>query len=636
MIVVQRSESVAAADAEAALFSDLDGRPGAWMGCDVVSEGLFQRASMACAVPALRFCLDGATLTATALTPAGAGLLAAFEAAGGKACATHASGRAVVAELRRFLALFAHASPELALFGALSFDYFRLGDAAALPDDGRRRLVLYFPERVLVVDEAGSRWVDFRFSGIVQGTPGGVPQVRIESDRDELPPGGHAKRVAEGIARLRRGELHSLVLSQTFRRRTDVAASEAFGALRARNPYPGMFFCNLGGGEILFGASPDLQVRGDAGWVEVAPVCGTLRRGADPVDDAAQAFALLASEKEGSAIALCADSAAAELAQVCEVGSVEVVSFRRPFFFSTIIHAVDHLRGRRRAGLDGFDLLLAHATPATVAGWPKPEAVRAIAALEADWRGWYAGAVARIGTDGSVEAYTVLRAARIAGGIAEIRTGGNILVDSDPGKEEDETRLKAETLFRVLAGRAQVSQPVAGATYPLRGIEGSDPFGPALRNALARAGCVEAREGVTVLSGVPSARRMPAEPLLAIGEGALWLLEREGARVTPLAAPESARTVAGDVTAGGFLAGLGSFAAGWYALRGVREGALPANWVGSALSESGWILAAQHRTRRACALLFRPESVLSMRGEAGLEAIRAALAWLQRDMFGRK
>jgi anthranilate synthase len=443
MITITRSESKAQAPQVDALLEELETRPGLWMGCDVASAGLFERRSIACARPALRFCLTGPLLEVTAMTAAGSALLpalsamASFASVKGGLRAKFGTGAAVTELLRAFLAGFQPRSAELALFGAFSFDFFRLAEEAPLPEDGRCRLVLYFPERVLVAGEHESAWIDFSWPG-KRGETGDVAPAAIASAEDEMPSGGHAQRVAQGVELLRRGELFSLVLSQTFRRRTAVSPAKAFTTLRQRNPYPAMFFCNLGGGEILFGASPDLQVRADAQTVESAPVCGTLRRGADPVEDADQALALLESHKEGTAIALCADSAADELARVCEPGSVRVVSHRRPYFFSTIIHAISHVRGRRRAGLDALDLLLAHAAPATVTGLPKAAAIRAIGKIEADWRGWYAGAVARLGSDGSAEVYTVLRAARIAGGVAEIRTGGNIVADSVPENEEEE------------------------------------------------------------------------------------------------------------------------------------------------------------------------------------------------------
>jgi anthranilate synthase len=641
MIVVERRESAAtAADAEALLHS-LDHSPGIWIGCDVHAEGLFRRESTACAKPALRFSLEGSTLVVVPLSGAGAGMLQSigrlgeFDAHEGGLRASMRSGVAVLQVLRKFLAGFRPQSRELALFGALSFDYYRFGDDAALPEDGQVRLVLYLPEAVVVSSDAGVRRVDFSFGPPAPMPPARPMPARATAETADEPPGTHASRVAQAVDLLREGGLYALVLSQSFHRPARVAAGRAFAALRQRNPYPAMFFCNLGEGEVLFGASPDMQVRADDSWIETAPVCGTFRRGVDPLDDDAQARALLASGKEAAALALCADSAANELAACCEPASIELLSHRRPYFFSTIIHTIDHLRGRRREGVDAFDILLAHATPATVTGVPKPAAIAAIERLESSPRGWYAGAVVRIGSDGSLDAHTVLRAARIAGGIAEVRCGGNILVDSDPQSEEDEVRLKAQTLFRVLEGAepAPLSASPASVRWQLRQLIGADPFRERLLDALARAGARLGPDGVvSVLCGTPPDGIAPEGPLLAVGEGALWLLETQGAKSGKLPSPRFGRVETAAVQRDTFLGSVRSLEVGGYAARGLRADGLPRGWRPAATTADGYVLAAENAEASACALLFRPDSILSLRAGAGVHAIESALARL--DPYG--
>jgi anthranilate synthase len=635
MIDVERRESAATAGDADAFLQALEHKPGIWMGCDVQAEGLFRKESMVCAEAALRIALIGRQLIVTPMSEAGAGLLpevarlGTFLGEAGGLLATVSSGAWVVRFLRQFLASLRPSSREFSLFGVLAFDYYRLGHDAPLPDDGRCRLVLFLPQTVVAVDESGVRRVDFGFGkASTEVVEAAAPRAAVGEMRADEPPGRHAARVARAVELLREGGLHSLVLSQAFHRPAKVAAGRAFEALRKRNPYPAMFFCNLGG-EVLFGASPDLQVRADAEWIETAPVCGTYRRGADPLDDDVQAQSLLGSGKEAAALALCADSAANELAACCQPGSVELLSHRRPYFFSTIIHTIDHLRGRRRAGVDAFDILLAHATPATVTGLPKHAAIAAIDRLEDGERGWYAGAVARIGSDGSLEAYTVLRAARVACGVAEVRCGGNILVDSDPLAEEEETRLKAQTLFRVLEGVAPAPpMPEAPASgWKLRQLVGDDPARARLLDALARAGAtVETGGAVSVLSGPPATGAALPLPVLAVGDGALWLLRQDGAAPERLEPPRFGRQASGQVRPGSFLGGETGMNAGTYAASALREAALPRGWTAAAVTDEGFVLAAEKEG--ACALLFRPDSVLSLRGDTGLRALRAALARL--------
>ncbi len=651
MIRVERSVRDAGPGAVGDLLEALDSRQGAWLGCDVEAEGLYRRESMGCVDPALGFYLDGTELRVFAWTPVGHALLehvralAEFVPCPGGLVATFRPAAAgphpSVGVLRRFLALFGPAFPELALFGAFSFDYYRLSEGSALPDDRRRRVVLYFPERVLVSSSVRMQWVEFSFPELKPVTgaiPAPLDPARLEGDRDDLEAGGHARAVEKGIEKLRRGELFSLVLSQSFRRRASVSASASFKVLRSLNPYPAMFFLNLGAGERLFGASPDLQVRTDGPWVESAPVCGTFRRGTDPISDADQALALLNSDKENAALAACADSDRNDKAKVCEPGSVEVVSRRRVHFFSTIIHTIDHIRGRRRRGVDALDILLAHSTPATVTGLPKPAAIAAIEQIECGPRGWYAGAVARLGSDTSMEALTILRAATVVGDIAEVRTGGNLLVDSDPGKEEEETRLKAETLFRVLAGESP-RPPALAVVFERRFkaslFEAGDPMGPLLSECLTGAGCeLVPDSGATILvlgdgplpySGfVYSGDR----PVLAIGASALALLQRDGARVTALDAPRYARRVTGQVTENGFVAGPDTMDLGLYTSQVIESKELPASWRGLVSTAEGWVIAARSMHKPQVAILCRPDSVQSLKGDAGRRLVHAALAWL--------
>jgi anthranilate synthase len=628
-----------------ALIGALEERPGAWLGCDVAQEGLYTRHSAGCVDPALAFYLDGATLTVVALDEIGARLigavqpLAAFEQVqGGLRTRCDDEPGKVVRLLRSFLASFAPASGELALYGALSFDYYRIGSSGALPDDGRRRLVLYFPRSVLTQDEREARWIDFEFRGLPPAPAAwqrpAIAPVTLDKEGDDLPPGAHAARVAEGIGLLATGRLVSLVLSQTFRRPVRSRASDAFAALRARNPYPAMFFLNLGGGEKLFGASPDMQVRVSGDLVESAPVCGTVRRGADPLADVEQARALLNSPKEAAALSGCVDSDWNDKAPVCAPGSLELVSHRRVHFFSTIVHTIAHTRGRLRPGADAWDVLLAHTAPATVAGVPKAEALQAIERLES-WRAWYGGAAVRMACDGSMEAFTILRAARVAQGVAEVRCGGNVLVDSDPVAEEDESRLKAETLFGVLARGSPLAHrnpsPV-DARRRVALVDLGDPFVPLLLDFLARAGVQVEDDAPLSLLTAPVGELPPAARLaprgLALGSAGFAILAQEGSAVERLQRPQYARPVDLRASRSGFLAGLDSARLGAYTQWCIREADLPAPWRSIAHDDAGHTLAALDERSRRCVLLFRPDSALSLGGASGLRALHAALDWL--------
>jgi hypothetical protein len=172
-----------------------------------------------------------------------------------------------------------------------------------------------------------------------------------------------------------------------------------------------------------------------------------------------------------------------------------------------------------------------------------------------------------------------------------------------------------------------------GKRWRYRTVESGDPDAPRLTNALAAAGAIDGAAGIRVFSGPILSPWAPEAPLLAVGEGAIWLLERDGARPVRLPSPEFARAVSGEATGEGFLAALGRFGAGWYATHAFRAGTLPPTWLESAVSVEGWVLAAERRDGGACALLFRPDSVLSLRCAVGKHALQAAFAWLEHGMF---
>lgn len=73
--------------------------------------------------------------------------------------------------------------------------------------------------------------------------------------------------------------------------------------------------------------------------------------------------------------------------------------------------------------------------------------------LEGQRRGLYTGAVGYLGQDGGLRLSMAIRMLAIQQDIAEYLVGGGIVADSDPVRETEETRWKAEQLRRLVQGR---------------------------------------------------------------------------------------------------------------------------------------------------------------------------------------
>jgi anthranilate synthase len=386
----------------------------------------------------------------------------------------------VFSALREVIAAFAAGDPHLGLYGAFGYDLAFQFEPVTLrhdrPDD-QRDLVLHLPDELYVLDRKREEAIRYRYEFTVHGasteglsrdTPpaptgcgrrpaegsGGPADVKAGGYAGGVPgppePGSYARIVEQARERFARGDLFEVVPSHVFH--GPCASPAAFyDRLRQRNPAPYEFFLNLGEGECLVGASPEMYVRVTGARVETCPISGTIHRGANPLEDAENIRTLLNSAKEEAELTMCTDVDRNDKSRICVPGSVTVIGRRQIEMYSRLIHTVDHIEGRLRAGLDALDAFLSHMWAVTVTGAPKTWAMQFIEDHEGGPRRWYGGAVGMIGFDGAMNTGLTLRTAHIRDGVAAVRAGATLLFDSDPLAEERETELKARALLETLA-----------------------------------------------------------------------------------------------------------------------------------------------------------------------------------------
>jgi anthranilate synthase len=616
------------AEAERALAA-LDGGEGLYFGVDAGIAGLHPLQATLVTRPALRLGVHENGLQVRALTAFGQALLDSPLLRAWRDGQAHGP----VEQLRGFLRCF-EPSPDLLLLGALRFEAHRLNSVVpalsvipakagiqrsaqeakpkAEARDSRLRGndgalgVFYFPERMLRRDAHGQwTWVQFSLPGIAIGTE---PLAAATSDHetpaigDDHAPGGYAAMVGRALTVLRERPLVSLTLSQSYRRRVELPPSQAFARLRAANPAPASFFLNDGSGLRLFGASPDLQLVVSGGEVQALPVCGTVARRPGAQGEADSLRELFNEEVDAAALAVCSDALREDLAPLCEPGSLRLADRRRPMSLATVVHAVDRIAGRLRPGRDAWDAIVATAAPVMLTGAPRAEALRAIAELEASPRGWYGGMVAQVASNGDALVGTLLRAAAVRGGVAEVRTGGDLLADSSPEREEAESRLKTRSLWRAFGLEAAPAparaEAACGAPLRVRLLADGDPFHAALADTLAALGIDCADDAsVCVLAG--TARAPAGLPVVAIGDAAYRLLaEIGGVEAVPAEHGRVLHCVRADNGE--------RFTAARYAThRLVRA---PSGWQVLANEASGDAIALS--AGRVTCLLYRPDSLL--------------------------
>ncbi len=645
-----------AADAHAvdAALARLDHAPGMYFGVDAGIAGLHPLQAALVDEPALALAVYDSHVHATACTGLGEALLA-HAALAGWADAAGNGALTPVAALRALLGAFVP-RPEVMLLGALRFNAWRLGPDCPAAPSGERIGVLYLPQSLWRRDASGA-WehlaLDLPGAAVKQPAPAATApppaSTRPASAQaatatatattppvDDHPPGGHARMVTRALAYLRAQPLVSLTLSQSFRRATDMSAAAAFARLRRVNPAPATFFLNDGQGEQLFGASPDLQLVVSGRAVQALPVCGTVARGAGPVGEAESFRELVNEDVDAASLAVCSDALRNDLAPLCVPGTLRLRERRRQMSLTTVVHTVDRIEGTLREGADAWDALCATAAPAMVTGTPRAPALAAIAALEASPRGWYGGLAVQVDAMGDALVGTLLRAAVLRGGVAEVRTGGDLLADSVPEREEAESRLKAVSLWRALglqaaapamepaaAGAADAPPPLRNLPQAVALVPGQDPFADGLRDMLLAMG-VAVREGALLQVRAGGALHDRADcHVVAVGDAALRLLAAHGCDVVSIT-PEHGRLVRCMPAVHAPLPAA-PFTAARYATLALASGStLPTPWTIWARDDAGTPVAAVHEAQRLACLLVRPDSLLA--GDAARALLASALA----------
>ncbi|MDR3435628.1 anthranilate synthase component I [Telmatospirillum sp.] len=583
----------------------------------------------------------------------------------------------VFSVLRAMTALFGSDDDHhLGLYGAFGYDLvfqFEPMDLRLKRADDQRDLVLYLPDEVLVVDHmrqtATIRRYDFTAAGrSTSGLPRHTaPSPYQNEPPDTLPPesdhapGEYAAMVERARAAFARGDLFEAVLGQLLSEPCREAPSEIFRCLKQTNPAPYGTLMNLGEGEFLVGASPEMFVRVEGKRIETCPISGTIRRGVDALEDALRIRELLNSTKDEAELTMCTDVDRNDKSRVCEAGSVRVIGRRQIELYSRLIHTVDHVEGILRPEFDALDGFLSHAWAVTVTGAPKRWAIRFVEQQEKSARRWYGGAIGAITFDGDMNTGLTLRTVRMKDGIAEVRVGATLLHDSNPAEEEAETRLKASAMLAVLRKSVVPALPAEhrpsgeGAGRRVLLIDHEDSFVHTLAGYFRAAGAdvvtmrpdlarAELRAGrapdLVVLSpgpGRPEDFAMNETlslllehhlPVFGVCLGLQGIVEYFGGTLDVLDLPMHGKPSDILVSGGRLFSGLPhQFVVGRYHSLHAHRVTMPRELMVTAETADGVVMAIEHRTLPIAAVQFHPESVMTT-ADLGHRLIGRALAVL--------
>jgi len=578
--------------------------------------------------------------------------------------------RASVMSLVRDLvaALSANADPLLGLFGAFAYDLvFQIEDLVQKRsrEADQRDIVLYVPDRLLAYDRATGRGVvlsyDFAWNG---KSTEGLPHATSESAYLKTPrqgfadhaPGEYQATVEIARAAFARGDLFEAVPGQLFAEPCERSPAEVFQRLCRINPSPYGALMNLGDGEFLVSASPEMFVRSDGRRVETCPISGTIARGTDAIGDAEQIRQLLNSEKDEFELNMCTDVDRNDKARVCVPGTIKVLARRQIETYSKLFHTVDHVEGMLRPGFDSLDAFLTHAWAVTVTGAPKLWAMQFVEDHERSPRRWYAGAIGAVNFDGSINTGLTIRTIRMKDGLAEVRVGATCLFDSDPAAEDRECQVKAAALFQALRGDppkplSAFAPDATGSGKKVLLIDHDDSFVHMLADYFRQVGAdvtvvrhVHAQDmlkqkrwdllvlspgpgrpedfGISKTIGTAIEKKLP---IFGVCLGLQAIGEYFGGQLGQLGQPAHGRPSRIQVRSGRLMQNLpNEIVIGRYHSLYVERQSMPDVLSVTAATEDGVAMAIEHKTLPVGGVQFHPESLMSLGGEVGLRIVENA------------
>ena len=556
----------------------------------------------------------------------------------------------------------------LGLFGAFAYDLvFQIEDLVQkrARESDQRDIVLYVPDRLLAYDRATGRGVVLSYDFAWKGkSTEGLPRETADSPYLKTPRQGFADHAAgeyqatveTARAAFARGDLFEAVPGQLFGEPCDRSPAEVFQRLCVINPSPYGALMNLGDGEFLVSASPEMFVRSDGRRVETCPISGTIARGTDAIGDAEQIRQLLNSEKDEFELNMCTDVDRNDKARVCVPGTIKVLARRQIETYSKLFHTVDHVEGMLRPGFDALDAFLTHAWAVTVTGAPKLWAMQFVEDHERSPRRWYAGAIGAVNFDGSINTGLTIRTIRMKDGLAEVRVGATCLFDSDPAAEDRECQVKAAALFQALRGDppkplSSFAPDATGSGKRVLLIDHDDSFVHMLADYFRQVGAsvtvvryIHALDmlkqkswDLLVLSPGPGrpedfaikttidAALEKKLPVFGVCLGVQAIGEYFGGELGQLAHPAHGRPSRVQVRGGRLMRNLpNEIVIGRYHSLYVERDSMPEVLSVTASTEDGVAMAIEHKTLPVGGVQFHPESLMSLGNEVGLRIVENA------------
>ncbi|VAW79682.1 Para-aminobenzoate synthase, aminase component [hydrothermal vent metagenome] len=275
----------------------------------------------------------------------------------------------------------------------------------------------------------------------------------VAIDLQEEPDTKYTSSVERILDYIRDGDVFQANLSRGWQGRwpTHITTPQLYRRLRAANPGPFNGLATFGENAVL-SSSPERLVEVRGNQVQTRPIAGTRPRAQNKQDDAALSRELMAHPKERAEHIMLIDLERNDLGRIAVPGSVTVSELMTLESYASVHHIVSNVCAEKRPEVTPGEIIRAVFPGGTITGCPKVRCMEIIAALEGTGRGAYTGSMGYLNLDGSLDLNILIRTLVRNGDHLSFRAGAGIVADSDPHRELDETRAKAQAMLRALGG----------------------------------------------------------------------------------------------------------------------------------------------------------------------------------------
>jgi menaquinone-specific isochorismate synthase len=248
--------------------------------------------------------------------------------------------------------------------------------------------------------------------------------------------------VAKATSEIKHGTYNKIVLARTRNIIADRTIVETRLLHHLRREYPNCysFLLQFANTASFVGSTPERLISIQSGFLNTDGLAGSIPRGQSATDDTILEKRLLMSDKDQEEHRFVVESIVARLKEfTTDIHRASEAGIRK---FTNVQHLYTPISARLPMGTKPLAIVeTLHPTPA-VGGVPRDAALDGILELEGFRRGWYAGPIGWMNTNGRAEFSVAIRSGLIKGDRATFYAGCGIVEGSDPASEWNETEIK--------------------------------------------------------------------------------------------------------------------------------------------------------------------------------------------------